>query len=276
MPRQRTGHVEPIIRARYPRLSLVVIALFALLVAGSACVAQQRITANLPDAPTPKQQPSAPQEKGKGGFSRTTVLILSRRSFFFPDLAYTRKPLNSGQKFLLAADVTIAPSDLIVTAVSAAISQAKDSWPGYGQGWEAYGKRYGATMGLNASTNVLGVFLLPSVLHHDPRYFPLARGSFGQHVAHALKRMVVTPTDAGGQAVNISGLLGPLGAEGLSNTYLPDAERTTGKTFERYGIQMAVIAGGNVIKEFWPVIFKKLRMGKIAPGAGPSNLIPER
>src|SRR5260370_30978543 len=103
MPRQRTGHVEPIMRALYPRLSLVVIALFALLVAGSASVAQQRITANLPDAPTPKQQPSAPQEKGKGGFSRTTVLILSRRSFFFPDLAYTRNPRNARQKFLRAA-----------------------------------------------------------------------------------------------------------------------------------------------------------------------------
>ncbi len=265
--------MEPIIRALYPRLSLVVIALFALLVAGSASVAQQRIVANLPDAPTPKQQQSAPQEKGKGGFSKTTA-ILSRRSFFFPDLAHTPKPLSSGQKFLLAADVTIAPSALLATAVSAAISQANDSWPGYGQGWEAYGKRYGAAMALNASTNVFGVFLLPSVLHHDPRYFPLAHASFGQHVAHALKRMVVTPTDAGGQAVNISGLLAPLGAEGLSNTYLPDAERTTGKTFERYGIQMGIIAGGNVLKEFWPAIFKTLRMGKIAPGAAPSNRNP--
>jgi hypothetical protein len=265
--------VELIIRGPHPRLSLVVIALFALLVTGSASVAQQRIVANLPDAPTPKQQPSAPV-KGKGGFSKTTVAILSRRSFFFPDLAYTSKPLNSGQKFLLAADETIAPSALIVTAMSAAISQANDSWPGYGQGWEAYGKRYGAAMALNASTNVFGVFLLPSVLHHDPRYFVLAHASFGQHVAHALKRMVVTPTDAGGQAVNVSGLLAPLGAEGLANTYLPDAERTTGKTFERYGIQMAIIAGGNIAKEFWPAIFKTLRMGKIAPGAGPSNRNP--
>ena len=265
--------MELIIRAAHPRVALVIIGLFALLVTGGASVAQQRIVANLPDAPPPKQQPSAPQEKGKGGFSKTAA-ILSRRSFFFPDLAHTPKPLNSGQKFLLAADVTIAPSALIATAVSAAISQAKDSWPGYGQGWEAYGKRYGATMALNASTNVLGVFLLPSVLHHDPRYFPLAHASFGQHVGHALKRMVVTPTDAGGQAVNISGLLGPLGAEGLSNTYLPDAERTTGKTFERYGIQMAIIAGGNVLKEFWPAIFKTLRMGKIAPGAAPSKRNP--
>ena len=268
--------MEPTIRAPHPRLFFVATALFVLPWSGSPSIAQQRIVATLPDAPIPKQRESAtPQERGKGGFSRTTVLILSRRSFFFPDLAYTGKPLNSGQKFLLAADVTIAPSGLIVTGMSAAVSQAKDSWPGYGQGWNAYGQRYGATMALNASTNLFGVFLLPSVLHHDPRYFPLAHASFGQHVGHALKRMVVTPTDAGGQAVNVSGLLAPLGAEGLSNTYLPDAERTAAKTFGRYGIQMAAIAGGNVVKEFWPVIFKKLRMGKSAPGAGPSNLIPE-
>ena len=268
--------MEPTIRALHTRLSLAVIALFTLQVSGSASAAQQRIVADLPDAPSPKQQPNTAHEKGKGGFSKTTVTILGRRSFFFPDLAYTHKPLNSGQKFLLAADVTIAPSALIVTGITSAISQAKDSWPGYGQGWNAYGKRYGATMALNAATNLFGVFLLPSVLHQDPRYFPLAHASFGQHIGHALQRIVVTPTDAGGQAVNVSGLLAPLGAEGLSNTYLPDAERTAGKTLERYGIQMAVIAGGNVIKEFWPVIFKKLRMGQSAPGAGSSNLIPER
>jgi hypothetical protein len=258
--------VKPIIRA--PRLTSLAL-LTAVFVTAVPAVAQERLVANLPDAPAPKQQLNEPERKQKSGFSTTTVQILSRRSFFFPDLAYTSKPLNSGQKFLLAADVTIAPSAVIVTGVSAAISQAKDSWPGYGQGWESYGKRYGATMALNASTNVLGVFLLPSVLHHDPRYFPLAHASFGRHIGHALKRMVVTPTDAGGQAPNISGLLGPLGAEGLSNTYLPDAERTTGKTFERYGIQMAIIAGGNIVKEFWPAIFKTLRMGKVVPGAAP-------
>lgn len=267
--------MEPTIRALHTRLSVVVAALITLLVSGSAS-AQQRIVTDLPDAPTPQQEPNASQGKGRGGFSKTTVTILGRRSFFFPDLAYTHKPLNSGQKFLLAADVTIAPSALIVTGITSAISQAKDSWPGYGQGWNAYGKRYGATMALNAATNLFGVFLLPSVLHHDPRYFPLAHASFGQHIGHALQRMVVTPTDAGGQAVNVSGVLAPLGAEGLSNTYLPDAERTAGKTFERYGIQMAVIAAGNVAKEFWPAIFKKLRMGQSAAGAGPSNLILER
>lgn len=263
--------MHPGLRAPYPRLLLASTVLLGFLVAAAPTGAQQRLFANLPNAPVPQAQSDQPAQKTNSGAAKTTYDILSRRSFFFPDLAYTRKPLNSGQKFLLAADVTIAPSALIATAFSAAISQAKDSWPGYGQGWDAYGKRCGATMALNASTNLFGVFLLPSVLHHDPRYFPLAHGSFKQHVGHALRRMVVTPTDAGGQAPNISGLLGPLGAEGLSNTYLPDAERTTGKTFERYGIQIAIIAGSNVAREFWPAIFKTLRIGKVAPGAAPQG-----
>jgi hypothetical protein len=55
----------------------------------------------------------------------------------------------------------------------------------------------------------------------------------------------------------------------LANTYLPDAEQTAGQTFERFGIQLAVIAGGNVVKEFWPAIFKTLRIGKIVPSAKP-------
>jgi hypothetical protein len=253
------------------RLACWTAALSSLLMVGSVCGAQERVVADLPDAPVPQQQQRSEPQKDKGGFSET-MDIVSHRSVFFPDLAYTKKSLTSGQKFLLAADESIAPAGLIVSAASAGISQARNSWPGYGQGWNGYGKRYGATLALNASTDMFGTFLLASVLHQDPRYFVLAQGStFSQRLAHALKRVVITPTDSGGRALNISGILGPLGAEGLANTYLPDAERSAGQTFERFGIEIAILAGANVAKEFWPAIFKTLRIGKIAPGAGPSN-----
>jgi hypothetical protein len=255
-----------VMRVCIVRLSVVIVALLAWLVSGTCCTAQRRVVATLPDAPKP-QQAKEVEGKAKGWRSRTTYEILARRSFFFPDLAYTNKPLTSAQKFLLAADESVAPSGLIVATMSAAISQARNSWPGYGQGWNGYGKRYGATLALNASTDMFGTFLLPSMLHHDPRYFVLARGTVSQKIGHALKRVVVTRTDAGGDAMNVSGVLGPLAAEGLANTYLPDAERTAGRTFERFGIQLAVIAGSNVVKEFWPAIFKTLRIAKFAPGA---------
>jgi len=269
--------MKPMIRAVHLRLSLarlsvVIVALLGSLASGSGCTAQQRIFANLPDAPNPKQQPNEMERKAKGRRPKTSYEFLARRSFFFPDLAYTNKPLNSRQKFLLAVDESIAPSGLIASAASAGISQARNSWPGYGQGWDGYSKRYGATLALNASTDMFGTFLLPAMLHHDPRYFVLARGSVSQKIGHALKRMVVTPTDSGGEAVNISGVLGPLAAECLANTYLPDAERTSGQTFERFGIQLAIVAGSNVAKEFWPAIFKTLRIGKVARGANPGTL----
>ena len=164
----------------------------------------------------------------------------------------------------------IAPSALIGSALGAAINQARDSWPGYGQGWNAYGNRFGATLALNASTDMFGTFLLPSVLHHDPRYFVLADGNFSQKIGHALKSVLVTRTDAGGRALNVSGILGPLGAEGLANTYLPDGERSAGQTFERFGIQIGVIAGGNIAKEFWPMISKRLRIAKVIPATNPN------
>jgi hypothetical protein len=63
--------------------------------------------------------------------------------------------------------------------------------------------------------------------------------------------------------------MGPLGAVALANAYLPDSERTVGKTFEHYGIRIGFGAANNVIKEFWPTIFKELRMNKVAPGLGP-------
>jgi hypothetical protein len=259
--------MEPISQAPYKPLFLALIALLFSIASGRVCAGQQRIVAKLPDAPTPKESLDEPQQKPTR--PTTTYDILSRRSFFFPDLAYTTKPLSSGQKFLLAADESAAPSALIVAAMSAGITQARNSWPGYGQGWNAYGKRYGATLALNASTDMFGTFLLPSVLHHDPRYFVLVHGTFSQKIGHALKSVLVTHTDSGAPAPNISGVLGPLGAEGLANTYLPDSERTAGQTFERFGIQMAVIAGANVAKEFWPAIFKTLRIGKVVPGATP-------
>ena len=242
----------------------LIVSLALLLGFGAHSTVAQRVNADfpkadLPDAPVPKQQTDGSQKKKPGGFT-STVSLLSRRSFFFPDLAASEKPLSAFQKFELAADQSIAPSSLLVAGVVAGIEQADNSWPGYGQGAQGYGKRFGATMALNSSDNMFGSFLLPAIAHHDPRYF-VTSGGFGKKVGHAIRRVFLTRTDSGGEAANWSGLLGIAGAEGLSNAYLPDAERTAGKTFQRIGIYIAVVAGSNVAKEFWPVVFKSLGGG---------------
>ncbi len=198
-----------------------------------------------------------------------TIGILSRRSIFFPDLATTLKPLSPEQKFKLSLDQTISPATLVSAAVTAGYRQLEDTYPGYGQEWGGYGKRFGAAMANSASTNFLGTFLIPSLLHQDPRYFISLRPSFRKKMEYALTRQIITRTDGGRSTFNWSRVIGVIGAESIANIYLPAQERTVGKTFERSGIRFGIGIGTTLLKEYWPMIFKKLG---VAPVGG--NGIP--
>jgi hypothetical protein len=240
----------------------LVVMLLAFAEAGAA--QEESKPKELPDHPAANQE-SAPAKR-ENRFE-TTIEILGRRSIFFPDLAASRGPLTTKQKFELFAGESVAPSRFLRSGFAAGISQAQDSLAGYGQEIGGYGKRFGSSMATAAASNFFGTFLLSSLLHRDPRYFVTMRGGLGHRVGYALGRIVITRTDAGRQAGNWPGILGPLLAESLANSYLPAKEQTAGRTFRRYGIRIGFNTAGNVLKEYWPTIFRNLRMTNIVPGA---------
>lgn len=231
-------------------------------------VAQQTDPApKAPDAPSATTQ--APTEHKEGLAEVPVVNILAKRSFFFPNLAVNNKPLTVKQKFTLGVTNTVSGFNLLGTAAAAGISQARDTYPGYGQGAEGYFKRWGAAMGFSASTNMIGTFAIASMLHEDPRYFVQGSGKFKSSVGYAVSRVVVCRMDDGTTGVNWAGILGPLGAAAVENSYLPEANRTVGTTFENYGIALAITAGTNTLREFWPVIARRLRLPGGAPATSP-------
>ena len=150
-------------------------------------------------------------------------------------------------------------STLVASAFSAGIGQAEDYPHGYGQGAEGYGKRFGASMARTASNEFFGTFMLASMLGQDPRFFPQADPTLGGSIKYAVKRVFVTRNDEGNDVANWSGLLGPLMGEGLANAYWPEEDRTAGQTFKRYGVDIGTRAGFNILRNYWPVLFKKLR-----------------
>src|SRR5712692_5709174 len=217
-----------------------------------------------PDAPVAKQA-SAPQKR-QNPFN-TTIVVLGRRSIFFPNIAASVGPLSAKQKFELFADESVAPSRFLSSAAGAGISQARNSLDGYGQEMGGYGKRFGSSMATAAANNFFGTFVISSVLHRDPRYFVTLHGGAGHRIGYALSRIVVARTDEGKDAVNWAGMLGPLLAESLANSYLPVKEQTAGRTFQRYGIRIGLNTASNALREYWPTIFRSLRLTKIAPGS---------
>lgn len=243
-----------------PRLGVVFLALAE---AVAAQTQQPPKPKDLPDTPAPKQARSSEKH---GNRFETTVAILGRRSIFFPDLAASPGPLTDKQKLELFAAKTTAPSRILSSAISAGIGQARDSLPGYGQGGEGYAKRFGSSMASGASTEFFGTFLFASLFHRDPRYFVILRGGPWRRISYSVSRLVVARTDAGTPGANWPGMLGPLFAESLANSYLPAKEQTAGRTFRRYGVRLGFTAGSNILKEYWPSIFRNLRIAKIAPG----------
>jgi len=188
---------------------------------------------------------------------------VARKSLVFPDLATSEGPLSTGEKFKLFVNNSISPSTLFAAAAGSGISQAINSPEGYGQGGEGYAKRFGSSMARHASNNFFGTFLLASALHEDPRFFPQVNPTFGGSVKYSVQRLFITrkDSDVDRYTTNWSGLLGPALGEGLANAYWPEQERTAGDTLVRYGVDMATTAGYNMLRNYWPVFFKKLRGG---------------
>lgn len=245
-----------------------VLGFFAVLLLGVQAVAAQQEPKpkDLPEAPVPKQEQAS--HKHDNAF-RTTVEILGRRSIFFPDLAASPGPLDAKQKLELFADKSVSPSRFLSSAAGAGIHQALNSLPAYGQGMSGYGKRLGSSMATGASSDFFGTFLFASLFHRDPRYFVSLHGSPWRRIGYGVSRLAVTRTDSGTESVNLPGMLGPLFAESLANSYLPVTEQTAGRTFQRYGLRLGFTASANIVKEYWPTIFRNLRIGKVAPGLSP-------
>lgn len=192
-------------------------------------------------------------------------------SIFFPDIATSQGPLTTGGKFKLFVNQSISPPYILESGISAAYDQARNVPKGYGQGWGAYGSRFGAEMARSASSSFFGTFLLASLLHEDPRFFPESKPSFLRSLKYSTQRIVLTRNDSGKDVFNTSGLLGPLASEALANVYLPPSEQTVGKTFTRFAVDLAWRVGGNMFKNYWPTFFRNMGLNRLKVIPNPGN-----
>lgn len=160
-------------------------------------------------------------------------------------------PLDTRQKFQLGWKSLIDPVSFGLAGFFAGIEQASNSFSGYGQGAQGYGKRLGATYADTVSGTIIGGAILPALLKQDPRYFYKGTGSRKSRFFYAVANAVICKGDNGRWQANYSNMLGTLAAGGLSNAYYPASSRGLGLTFENTLIGIAGSAGASVFQEFF-------------------------
>jgi len=169
---------------------------------------------------------------------------------FYTTYLWDSAPMTPKLKFKLVLRAEIDPITFAVDAGVAGAEQYHNTFPGYGGGWQGYGKRFGSAYADSAIGAMLGRALFPIWFHQDPRYFYRGTGSVPSRVMYALSQTVVTRGDNGESQPNYSHVLGNFVTAGISNVYRAPSDRTFNLTMRDALVVTAGDAGGDVLREF--------------------------
>jgi hypothetical protein len=98
--------------------------------------------------------------------------------------------------------------------------------------------------------------LFPTLLHQDPRYFPVYHGPVFKRGLHGVKRVLVARNDDGEDVFNTSGMLSIAFTESLGMAWTPERERSAGTVFIRILGAMQGDATSYVLREFTPELLR--------------------
>jgi hypothetical protein len=167
-------------------------------------------------------------------------------------------PPTPKQAFKIATQNSFDYSSFIFVGVTSLVAEATDAHPKLGKGVEGYGRYYWRGFLDKADGNYLVVFVLPTILHEDERYYAMGKGPIWKRFLYSATRILITPDYHGHNTFNASEVFGRGIAQGISASYYPSSDRTAGALAVKYGFAMERDALTNVFREFWPDISQRL------------------
>src|SRR5690348_615270 len=245
----------------------------AMLMMASPLAAQQQLQSSAPaqSAPpaTKTQDDKAAQDKktqsdskSKSKLEQETGTVNDRLFEAMPNFVVenqkTLPPLTVGQKYRLASASVFDYFMYPFAGFLAAMDQANNSPQSWGQGWGAYGKRFGMEFADNGTGTFMTEAIYPSLLREDPRYYQQGTGGFNSRMFHSINRLIVTRTDSGHKRFNFSEIFGNASAAAISNIYHAPEDRTASRNLKTFGMLMMWDGVSNEMKEFWPDIRRKV------------------
>ena len=146
-----------------------------------------------------------------------------------------------------------------LAGVSSAIQHIRVRPEEWGSNIAGFGKRYASAFGHHLVKGSVQ-YGLAKALHEDLKYYPSQAKGFRPRVGHALLSTVYArKTNGPEQTVATARISGEVAGGFLSRLWQPASMRTVASGFTSTGISLAVDAGLNTLREFWPEIRHPLR-----------------
>lgn len=240
-----------------------VVAVF--LLSGSPAGLAQSSSAQVPDAPDAgtaqvKKTPAGPAVEPAPPAPRlhqTKRILGIIPNFRSVSTDVQLPPQSPKEKFVTTTQDSFDYSAVVIPAFLAGYGMARNSTPEFGQGAVGYGRYFWHSAADQTVENYMVEFVFPVATREDNRYYTLGRGSFFKRAGYSLSRAVVTRTDSGGEAFNISEVVGAGASAGISSFYYPSKERTFSNVAQNWGLDVGIDAFTFALKEFWPDVNHK-------------------
>jgi hypothetical protein len=153
---------------------------------------------------------------------------------------------------------TVGPVPLVGEAFGAAVGQWANTPKEWGQGWGAFGKRYGSNLAYNAVRQTI-TYAGSVSLQEDTRYRAALGSGFTHRLRHALISTFTAHKSDGREVFSISSTAGVVGASAISSMWGPASWKGPGNIAQNAAVSFASTAATNVAREFLADILRRPR-----------------
>jgi hypothetical protein len=166
-------------------------------------------------------------------------------------------PMTAKVKFHYFLKSIYKPTFIAISLTGSAINQANNTVPEWGQGWDAYGKRFGSSYGQKVLKRSFA-FGLKTAFNEDLRYFSSGRSGIFHRSLYATERVFIARKDSGGTRPNYTGVASAFGVAYISRQWHPGSYHSWHNYLSSFAISLGLDAAKNFFNEFWPDIKQKL------------------
>ena len=172
-------------------------------------------------------------------------------------------PLTVKEKLILSGKDVIDPFNLITVGGLSSLYVMQNAHSDYGPGMFGFGKNAGVSLTQDMTGEFIGTFLLPALMHQDPRYHRMPNARLSTRIGHVIVQTLVTQGDNGRPRFNYGNFPGFLIEDEISNLYVPMRHTNIQSTTARVVIGLATVPIGNAITEFLPDIARHINFNVV-------------
>jgi hypothetical protein len=167
-------------------------------------------------------------------------------------------PMEPVEKFRYGMRHAVQPTDFIQTAFGSGLAQLRNSPDEWGQGWDAYGERYGSRFAQHLVKRTITT-AVQMADGEDPRRIRSTRRGLRNRTVDSVKYSFVAQRDDGTHGFAYSRIIGSYAGGFVSRQWHPERQHTFGARAGAGTLSIGVEVGMSLLNEFLPDVIHKLR-----------------